>query len=398
MLAGGVLRAGRFLPFIFPVFLRNPAKRGLMDHPPSNPSASSQFPCSNCGANLVFQPGTDHLVCPYCGTDNPIPVSDAPVIELDFESHVGQLEQSESTHIVLTVRCTNCGAESDFTHDVTAGKCPFCGTGIVAQAASHRQIKPASLLPFVVTRKQSEDLFKRWLHSLWFAPNDLKKLAERESGIQGVYIPAWTYDSHTRSDYVGERGDDYWTTESYTSYENGKPVRRTRQVRRTRWRRASGHVRVNFDDVLVLASQSLPAAHAQALEPWDLKNVVPYQDHYLSGFIAESYQVNLEQGFGIAKQIMAGDIELTIRRDIGGDHQRIHDVRTGYFDVTFKHTLLPLWISAYRYRARAWRFLVNARTGEVQGERPYSWIKITLAVLLALMVLLIVGVLTQASR
>jgi len=361
-------------------------------------SKSNQFPCKNCGGNLVFQPGTDHLVCPYCGTDNPIPTAGVPVLELDFQQHLNQLERTEATHEVLTVRCTNCGAESDFSHDVTADRCPFCGAGIVAQASTHRQIKPASLLPFVVTRVQSEELFKRWLASLWFAPNDLKRLAERESGIKGVYVPAWTYDSRTRSDYTGQRGDDYWTTESYTSRENGRSVTRTRQVRRTRWTHASGTVVVNFDDVLVLASKSLPAKQAHALEPWDLKAVVPYRDEYLSGFVAESYQVDLAQGFDVAKQIMAGEIEQAINHDIGGDHQRISNVDTRYSNVTFKHTLLPVWISAYQYRSRPWRFLVNARTGEVQGERPYSWIKITLFVLMILAIIAIGFAIAQGQQ
>jgi hypothetical protein len=224
---------------------------------------------------------------------------------------------------------------------------------------------------------------------LWFAPSELKRRAERAQ-IAGVYIPCWTYDCGTTSDYTGQRGDDYWDTQTYTSFENGRSVTRTRQVRKTRWWPASGRVADDFDDVLVLASRSLPSGYAEALEPWDLKDLVPYRDEYLSGFVAESYQIALPEGFEIAKGIMADAIRATIARDIGGDHQRIHSVDTRYFNVTFKHALLPVWISAYRFHDRTFRFLVNARTGEVQGERPYSWVKITLAVLAALAVIAII--------
>jgi hypothetical protein len=86
---------------------------------------------------------------------------------------------------------------------------------------------------------------------------------------------------------------------------------------------------------------------------------------------------------------MAVTIHQTICSDIGGDHQRVHSQDTDYFNVTFKHALLPVWISAYRYAGKTYRFLVNARTGEVQGERPYSWIKITLSILAVIMVILI---------
>jgi len=81
-------------------------------------------------------------------------------------------------------------------------------------------------------------------------------------------------------------------------------------------------------------------------------------------------------------------IRQLILKDIGGDEQRIHSTNTSYADITFKHLLLPIWISAYNFNNKVYRFLVNARTGEVQGERPWSWIKITLFVL---MILAIVG-------
>jgi hypothetical protein len=94
---------------------------------------------------------------------------------------------------------------------------------------------------------------------------------------------------------------------------------------------------------------------------------------------------------------MAGPIHASICGDIGGDHQRVHSVDTNYRHITFKHILLPVWLSAYRFRERTFRFLVNARTGEVQGERPYSWIKITLLVLFLLAVAAGVVVVLQRS-
>jgi ribosomal protein S27E len=342
----------------------------------------------------VFEPGTTSLRCQYCGTQNDIaPLADV-IEELDFHEAASQAGAPADVQETLTVRCTACGAETDFTHDVAASKCPFCGAAIVATTLSKKQIRPRSLLPFHVSKPQADDLYRRWVASLWFAPNDLVRVAQR-TGIDGAYVPAWTYDAQTYSSYTGQRGDDYWDTESYTVTVNGRSERRTRQVRRTRWTSVSGRVSDAFDDVLVLATRSLPPKHAAALEPWDLHALVPYRDEYLSGFAAETYQVDLVQGFEGAKQIMAVTIHNTIRRDIGGDHQRIHSVDTHYRGVTYKHVLLPVWISAYRYHERVFRFLVNARTGEVQGERPYSAIKIALLVVTIAIAVLAFVVLTQ---
>lgn len=131
---------------------------------------------------------------------------------------------------------------------------------------------------------------------------------------------------------------------------------------------------------------SLPQALVAKLEPWDLEELVPYADDYLSGFRSESYRVGLAEGFEVAKTVMDEGIRQSICRDIGGDHQRIHNVHTLYSNITFKHLLLPVWVSAYRFHDKIYRFVVNARTGEVQGERPWSFVKIALAVLAVLAV------------
>lgn len=355
-----------------------------------------EFPCHKCGAALHFAPGTTALACPYCGSQNEIPESVEPVEEMDFAAALAALSADAPMQEVLTVKCPSCGAESSLPPAVTADRCPFCGTPIIAGASSRKLIKPQSLLPFHITRDQAMAEFRTWLRRLWFAPNELLRSAETAS-MKGIYIPGWTYDSNTQSYYTGERGEDYWDTETYTTIENGKTVTRTRQVRKTRWWPVSGRVANSFDDVLVLASESLPRKYAEALEPWDLGNLVPYGDEYLSGFICESYQVDLAGGFERAKQIMDGPIRQSICADIGGDHQRISTVSTRYFDITYKHLLLPMWLSAYLYHEHTYHFMVNARSGEVQGERPWSWVKITLTVLVALIIVLI-GVLLATSR
>jgi hypothetical protein len=170
-------------------------------------------------------------------------------------------------------------------------------------------------------------------------------------------------------------------TETYTTTENGRSVTKTRQVRKIRWTFVSGSVSHWFDDVLVPASNTLPKKYVVRLEPWDTQNLVPFDEKFLSGYKAESYQVDLKQGFEEAKGIMDVTIRQLIRNHIGGDEQRIHTVDTKYSRITFKHALFPLYISAYQFRNKIYRFLVNARTGEVQGERPYSFWKIFFFVL-----------------
>jgi hypothetical protein len=100
-----------------------------------------------------------------------------------------------------------------------------------------------------------------------------------------------------------------------------------------------------------------------------------------------NYQVDVKSGYSQAKQRMEPVIENTIRNHIGGDTQMIHYTNTTYNNPSFKHILLPVWLSAYRYNNKVYQFLINARTGEVQGERPYSAAKIALAIIGGLVLL-----------
>jgi len=354
---------------------------------PASTGTEREFPCEQCGAELVFEPGAMALKCGYCGHVNEIPqLPEAMVAEEDFEQTLERLAAEEDVVTVATVRCTGCGAETTREPGIASGLCPFCGTPIVSAAGSTRVIKPNCVLPFHIKRDEADAKFDAWLHSLWFAPSALRRMG-RNHQLAGMYVPYWTYDCGTHSQYTGQRGDDYWVTESYTRTVNGKTEHATRRVKKTRWRWVSGAVTNDFDDVLVLASTSLPQKCAEALEPWDLGEAKPFQEEYLSGFRAESYHVDLPAGFVRAKEIMDPTIRQTVNRDIGGDHQRINSLSTQYHDITFKHLLLPMWISAYRYMDKAFRFLVNARTGEVQGERPWSVWKIVLTVVAVLAVI-----------
>lgn len=334
---------------------------------------------------MDFSPTNQQVTCPYCQHQMAIPQSDDEIEELDFHAYVTQTLKDEDSVETITVICSTCHAETTLDEQVTATNCPFCGSAIVTDPGHRRVIRPRSLLPFRVEDKEAMSLFRTWIEGLWFAPTKVKRYARTsQSKLSGVYVPYWTYDANTISHYTGRRGDDYYVTEHYTTTENGRSVQRTRQVRKTRWRSVSGNVFRSFDDVLVLGSRSLPDKYIHKLEPWDLNALVPYDRNYLAGFRAEAYQVDLESGFSEAKNLMEPVIRQEVNRDIGGDHQRINTLTTQYQKPTFKHILLPVWISAYTFKGRTYRFLVNARTGEVQGERPYSAIKITFAVIVAI--------------
>jgi DNA-directed RNA polymerase subunit RPC12/RpoP len=338
----------------------------------------NRFLCPNCGANMVYDAKSGKLACPYCAHSQEI-AAEGLVDERDYYEFLqrGMQNLQPMAENAMQSRCDSCGAIVNFTPPETARECDFCGAKIVAQPkAADPLVAPEGVLPFSVTDKQAVSNYQTWLASLWFAPSALKNMA-RADKLSSIYIPYWTYDAYTESHYDGERGDYYYETETY--YENGE--QKEREVRKIDWDYVSGNVARQFDDVCIPATTSLPEKYIKKLEPWDLESLKPYEPAYLSGHKAQTYQIALDEGFESFKKIAESVIYEDARRDIGGDEQRVRSVSTDYQNITFKHLLLPIYAGAYRFNGKVFQIVVNGRTGEVQGERPYSWIKITAFIL-----------------
>ena len=341
---------------------------------------------------MTYDAASGGLLCSHCGHNQAVNAT-GTVDEQRYQEFLekGAMNLQPMARDAMQARCDSCGAVVNFTPPETATECDFCGVKIVAQPKSADPlVAPHGVLPFSVPPKAAVRNFNEWLNSLWFAPSKLKQLAAAEK-MSSVYIPYWTYDAATVSDYEGHRGEHYTDWVTYT--ENGQT--KTRAVQKTRWHSASGTVSRHFDDVCVPATASLPGEYLEKLEPWDLAELQPYEPAFLSGHKAQTYKVPLDGGFERFKQIAYDQIHEDCREDIGGDAQRVSDIDTAYSNITFKHLLLPIYAGAYRFNGSTYQIVVNGRTGEVQGDRPYSWIKIAALVMFILAVVLIVVALVR---
>jgi ribosomal protein S27AE len=369
-----------------------------MEDPAISPTTGRAFPCSNCGASLQFAPGVGRLACSTCGTVNDLPaIGEAELAaaheELDFREALQREAGREPDIEQQVVTCPQCGAQTVFDPNVIASHCAFCASPMVSVTAhATRQIRPRGVVPFALETATAQQRFRSWIEGRWFAPNALKQTVKSAQGVRGVYVPCWTYDAETTSEYAGERGINRTVVETRRNAQ-GQLEQVTRIV--TDWYHAQGVVHVVFDDELVLASHSIPDHLANVLEGWDTSALVPVADDYLAGFTVEAYQVGLEAGFAEAQDRFAQAIRRAVRSDIGGDQQRVHRVNTHYGAIHFKHILLPVWIASYRFKDKAYRVVVNGQTGRVQGDRPWSVWKISAAVVVAVIVGAIVFALVQ---
>ncbi|MEM1128885.1 MAG: primosomal protein N' (replication factor Y) - superfamily II helicase [Pseudomonadota bacterium] len=339
---------------------------------------------------MRYDPGTGMLNCDHCGNTEPLQDrhrGGAVIRELDFRAALEQQLPEAELETTQVLNCKNCGAQVEFEPAIHAAECPFCATPIVTGTGENRHIKPKGILPFVLDDKAAHEAMNKWLGRLWFAPNGLKKYARRGRKMDGIYVPYWTFDAQTQSAYAGQRGTVYYETR--TVVIDGK--RQMQKVAKIRWRPVRGRVERFFDDVLVLGSRSLPGNFAENLMPWDLAALEPYSPEYIAGLRAEAYTIELDDAFQRARVQMDRVIERDVRFDIGGDRQQVQQIDTKVSEVTFKHILLPVWVAAYRYGGKSYRFLVNGQTGRVQGERPWSVWKIMMAVIVVLLIAAALG-------
>jgi len=335
---------------------------------------------------MAWDPAAGEMACGHCGNRQAVTPAGTDVREHAF-AELARLPAKPVAKLGTAFVCPDCSAQTE--SDLLSANCQFCGTPLVADPAAVERVAPEAVVPFGISKQQASSALKKWTSSRRFAPGSLKKVSGAET-FAGTYLPFWTYDSNTVSDYTGQRGEHYWVTETYTTEVNGQQVTQTRQVQRTRWYPAGGRVSRFFNDVLIPGTTKVETNLIGKLEPWELQKAAPFQQNYLAGFQTVRYDIEPEQGLESAKAQMAPVIEEDCRADIGGDEQRVQTVNTAYEHLTYKLMFLPVWFLSYRYAGKLFQVMVNAHTGEVVGHRPYSAIKIALTVLAALIV--IVGI------
>src|SRR5690606_25965167 len=185
------------------------------------------------------------------------------------------------------------------------------------------------------------------------------------SQMTGMYVPYWVFDATVRSDWTALAGYYYYVDEAFTTTHClRRSVRRRQRVRKVRGEPAWGGRDDTYDDLLVCGSRGLPAELTQKLEPFDTHALRPYDPSFLAGWRAEEYSVELNAAWKSAIARMTETQRARCSSDVPGDTQRALHVSNRFSDERFKHVLLPIWISVYRYKDKPFRFLVNGQTGE----------------------------------
>ncbi len=362
-------------------------------------SALRKHPCPECGGDAEWSAAKKSLCCPFCGTIVPWADGEDPlgatIVERDLNTALAAFQTDKRGLLTETksVKCESCQAISIFDASRSAQRCDFCGSPAIIPVDDLRDaITPESLLPAIIASTHVRDELRKWYGSRWFAPNKLKRAALTDT-VAGIYLPYWTFDAHVDARWTAEAGFFYYETETFRD-ANGRTA--ARQVQKVRWQAAAGQVAHFFDDDLVPGTVGVHLNLLRQVEPFPtIKDLKPYEPAFVRGWTVERYQVDLRQASETSKAQMDTIVEQLCSRQVPGDTQRNLQIDAEFQGRTFKHILVPIWLTSYTYGAKSFQVVVNGYTGKMAGEHPLSWLKISLAVLAALIVIFIIVSLNQ---
>jgi hypothetical protein len=290
----------------------------------------------------------------------------------------------------MNFKCQNCGAALSVEGALRTAVCAFCAApSVVEHPAGEAGPRPDFTLGFVQPQEAVQEHVARWLKTRSvFCPGSVRRA--KVEALQGVYVPAYLYSAVASSEYSAEIGEEYTVEETYTTTEDGKSVTRTRTRTETEWRALSGRYTANVVDVLVTASAGLSNAELAAVEPFDYRAIRRYSPAMISGWLAEDPSMTPAQCLALAQAEALQKTSQALERFLPGDRHRGIDHRTRLEQEELALVQVPVWLLNARYRKDKppIRIVVNGQTGAIQGKPPLSWLRISAAVLAALVAIL----------
>ena len=324
-----------------------------------------EYKCPNCGGFLRF--GEDHqrMQCPYCDSQFDIEdvldhnanlASEEPEFQWE-ESQTESWSESEQNQLKRYV-CPACGGEI-LTEETTAATfCPYCENPTILLAQVSGGLKPDGVIPFRKSKADAEAAFQNLCKGKPLLPKFFSQ-EQRVDKITGMYVPFWLYDCE--GDFQGH----YKATRIRTWADSNYNYTRTSYYHVVR-AADSEFVSIPMD-----ASQKMDNAIMESIEPFDYSQIVDFETAYLSGFLADKYDVESTAGQDRVKQRVSASINSLNSGTIVGYSSVIPlNTRLNVKHGKAKYVLLPVWMLHTKYKDKTYVFAMNGQTGKMTGTFP----------------------------
>lgn len=327
------------------------------------------YKCPNCGGAITFESGKQEFKCEYCDSvftkeqlseyDEILRGSAQPENTKTVEEFDWSNTTNDSTlENVNAYICQYCGAQVITDKTTAATECPYCNSPVIVAPQLSGGLRPDVVIPFKIKKEEAEKALQDFYKGKLLLPKEFKT-ANKIREIKGVYIPFWLYDctvganvTYNASKVTRWRDSNY----EYTKTDRFKLLR-------------SGSLA--FEKIPVDGSSKMDDAYMDAIEPFNYAELIDFDAAYLSGYMADRYDVTLEQNAPrINSRIEATTLD-TFRQTVSGYSGVTPDSKKiGIYNGKAKYALLPVWILNTKYQDKTYTFAMNGQTGKLVGSLP----------------------------
>ncbi len=325
-----------------------------------------QHKCPACGASIEFNTETQKMSCPYCDSELDVAALLAMDAELDdtqedqveWETTPSEEWQPGEVEGMRVYICQSCGGEVIGDETLASTKCPYCENNVIMTEQFKGDLRPDYVIPFKLNKEDAVEGLKKHMLGKKFLPKVFKDENHIDE-VKGLYVPVWLYDTDVDASirYLATRTST-WSTSSYiytaTSYY---AVNRAGTV--------------GFEHVPVDGSKKFEDELMQSLEPYDFSEAVDFQTAYLSGYLADKYDVSSEDSKIQANYRIKESTEKAFRDTVKG-YVTVTPERSNlkYANSKCQYALYPVWILNTTWNGKNYRFAMNGQTGKFVGDLP----------------------------
>ena len=316
--------------------------------------------CPNCAAVLKFNPHGQNWKCEYCKSE-----FDSAQIEAINEKSGKVID--ETTEAVKLQKdfngmdiysCPNCGAQIVADENTTATSCVYCKSTAILKNKLVGEFNPTKIIAFHKTKEDAISAFQKIRKGRPFAPKEFNNPKNIDE-MSGIYIPFWIYDFQTNGNLQADaKRVNTWRSGDYM-------ITKTDVYLALR----SGHM--EYDKIPVDGSERFPNDIMNSIEPFDYNELVDFNHAYLSGFLAEKYDVDSDKALTDAVERVKNSTTDVLRNSITGYTSVVVTSANHDLQLTNKeYVLLPVWMLNIKYKDKIYTFAMNGQTGKMIGDIP----------------------------
>ncbi len=354
------------------------------------PTQVTNYQCPACTGPLHFAEDSGKLECEYCGASYDVAEIEALFAEKEKKAAEAQRAAEEASKGLTasdddgetwdfsdmqedwgtdgegmrSYSCPSCGAELICDESTAATACPYCGNPTIVPGQFSGGWRPDYIIPFKQSKENAIEALKEHYRGKFFLPKAFKK-ENHVQEIQGIYVPFWMFDGEA----TGEARYDATRSRTYRSGDYDITETKYYHVYR------AGHVA--FEKVPVDASSKMPDNHMDSIEPYDYEKLKPFSTAYLPGFLADKFDVTVEQCRQRADQRCEGTLlsalDSTVKRY---DSFTLKDSNVKLKRGKVHYALLPVWMLHTKWQGKDFLFAMNGQTGKIVGDLPINWLKV----------------------